>query len=190
MYKEGTKPSGLLCLKQGSVKLSRLGVEGNEYITALKKPIDFIGYKSIMAEQLHSNTATAIEDCEVCVINKSDFVSILKSNSELSLRLLKSFATELIATDRRTVNLTQKHMRGRMAEALIMLKDTYGLKEDKETINVELKRSEYAAMSNMTTSNAIKVLSGFAKENIIALEQRKVLIKDLTRLRKISELNI
>ena len=86
-----------------------------------------------------------------------------------------------------TVNLTQKHIRGRLAESLVFLIDSYGLEED-DTINIYLAREDLASLSNMTTSNAIRTLSIFVMEKIIVLDGRKIKILDEERLRKISKL--
>ena len=45
-------------------------------------------------------------------------------------------------SDERTVNLTQKHIRGRLAESLIFLKESYGLEEDGSTLSIYLSREE------------------------------------------------
>lgn len=89
--------------------------------------------------------------------------------------------------DALTVNLTQKHMRGRLAESLIILKNKYGYEDDGSTLSIYLSREELANMSNMTTSNAIRILSSLASENIIITDGRKIKIIDEHRLCLISE---
>jgi CRP-like cAMP-binding protein len=97
-------------------------------------------------------------------------------------------ATELGFSNLRTVNLTQKHIRGRLAESLLFLYDTYGTEDDRTTIRVYLSREDIANLSNMTTSNAIRTLSIFASENVISIDGRRIKILNLEQLRKISEL--
>jgi CRP-like cAMP-binding protein len=95
---------------------------------------------------------------------------------------------ELGQSDDRTINLTQKHIRGRLAEALLFLRDSYGLEEDDCTLSIYLSREDLANMSNMTTSNAIRTLSLFAQEKMIAIDGRKIKIIDEEALRKTSEI--
>jgi CRP-like cAMP-binding protein len=101
---------------------------------------------------------------------------------------MKTFADELGFSNNRTVSLTQKHIRGRLAESLLVLRDTYGFENDGKTIRVYLSREDIANLSNMTTSNAIRTLSILASEEIISLEGRKIMILDSYKLEKISEL--
>ena len=112
----------------------------------------------------------------------------MRSNPELSISIVKSFATELGFSNDRTVTLTQKHIRGRLAESLIFLKDTYEYEDDGKTIKIYLSREDVANLSNMTTSNAIRTLSTFAQEGVISIDGRKIRILDLHKLERISEL--
>ena len=68
-----------------------------------------------------------------------------------------------------------------------MLKEHYGLEEDGYTISIYLSREDFANMSNMTTSNAIRTLSAFASEKLIAIDGRKIKIINEEELKKISK---
>jgi len=188
IYKEGDKPNGLICLSKGKVKIFKEGVGGREQIVRMAKPIGFIGYRALFAEQNYLASAEAIEDIVICTIEKETLYKVLRSNPDLSFNIIRSLASELGFSNNRTVTLTQKHIRGRLAESLLFLKDIYGFEEDGATIKVYLSREDIANLSNMTTSNAIRTLSTFASEKIIALDGRKIKISDFKTLEKISEL--
>jgi len=188
IFKEGDKPTGLISLSSGKVKVFKEGVGGREQIVRMATPIGFIGYRALFAEEHHTATAVAIEDSVVCVIDKENVYKLLRGNSELCINIIKAFATELGFSHNRTVTLTQKHIRGRLAESLIFLKDTYGYEEDNQTIKIYLSREDIANLSNMTTSNAIRTLSTFAQEGVIAIDGRKIKIIKLAKLERINDL--
>ena len=85
------------------------------------------------------------------------------------------------------MHLTQKHIRGRLAETLLLMKKKYGVEDDGRTLAVYLSRVDLAQMSNMTTSNAIRTLSAFAQEGIIAIEGRKIKFVNVEELQVISD---
>ena len=188
IYKEGDKPTGLICLSEGKVKIFKEGVGGREQIVRMAKPVGFIGYRALFAEENYIASAIAIEDSVVCNIEKKALFEMLKVNSQFSSNIIKSLATELGFSNSRTVTLTQKHIRGRLAESLLFLVDTYGLEDNGKTIKVYLSREDIANLSNMTTSNAIRTLSTFASESVINLDGRKISINDMKVLNKISEM--
>jgi len=175
-------------LIRGKIKLFKEGVGGREQIVRMAKPVSIIGYRALFAEENYIASAQAIEDCVISVIDKTVLFDILHNNQELTLSILKSLATELGFSNNRTVTLTQKHIRGRLAESLVFLRDTYGYEDDGATLKVYLSREDIANLSNMTTSNAIRTLSSFAQENVIALDGRKVKILDTHKLERISNM--
>ena len=115
-------------------------------------------------------------------------MELLKVNNELALFFIRQLSIDLGIADERTVNLTQKHIRGRLAESLLFLKDTYGVEEDQCTLSIYLSREDLANLSNMTTSNAIRTLSNFANEKLITIDGRKIKIIEEEKLRKISKI--
>ena len=188
IYKEGDKPTGLIFLSKGKVKIFKEGVGGRDQIVRMAKQNGFIGFRALFAKQNYLATAEAIDESEIVTIEKNILFDVLEENGKFALKIIKFLATELGFSNTRTVTLTQKHIRGRLAEALLFLKDTYGFEEDSVTLKVYLSREDLANLSNMTTSNAIRTLSAFSQENVIGLEGRKIKILDINTLDHISEL--
>jgi len=188
IFKEGDRPTGLICLSAGKVKIFTEGISGREQIVRLAKPIGFIGFRALFAEENYIASAVAIEDSTVCLIDKESLFKLLKMNPEFSMAIIKYLATELGFSNKRTVTLTQKHIRGRLAESLLFLIETYGYEMDNQTLKVYLSREDIANLSNMTTSNAIRTLGAFAQEEVIGIEGRKIRILNLPLLEKISNM--
>jgi CRP-like cAMP-binding protein len=188
LFKEGDRSRGLIWLASGKVKIFKVGVGGREQILKMTGSSEFIGYRTLFSENIWSVSATAIEDSVICVLEKNSFVKILKRNADLSLKLFKVITEELSFANSRIISLTQKHVRGRLAESLLMLRDIYGYEADGKTICVSLSREDIAHLSNMTTSNAIRTLSIMALEGTIEIKRRKISILDNITLEHISEL--
>jgi CRP-like cAMP-binding protein len=188
IYCEGETPTHLLCLIKGKVKIYKDGVGGRSQIVRMIKPIDYFGYRAFFAEEPYLTAACAVDAATIFMIPSEVIGKLLKENNDLALFFIKAMAIDLGIADTRTVNLTQKHIRGRLAESILFLVDSYGLEEDGATLNIYLSRDDLASLSNMTTSNAIRTLSNFATEKIIAVDGRKIKVIDEERLRKISRI--
>jgi CRP-like cAMP-binding protein len=132
--------------------------------------------------------AAAFEPSAICLIPMSVITKLVSENNQLALFFIKQLSIDLGISDERTVNLTQKHIRGRLAESLLFLKESYGLEEDGCTLSIYLSREDLANLSNMTTSNAIRTLSNFANERLISIDGRKIKIIDEEKIRKISKI--
>lgn len=188
IYEIGEKPRGILYLVHGKAKIAKEGIGGREQIVRMAGAHSFIGYRALFAEEETYASATTLEDTSMLELPFDIVVATIRSNSDFALALLKSFATDLRFAENRTVTLTQKHIRGRLAESLLLLHKEYGVGEDEQTLQVLLSREDVAKLSNMTPSNAIRTLSAFAQEGVIALVGRAIKILNLEELERISRL--
>lgn len=188
IYSEGDVPTHMLCLISGKVKIFKDGISGRTQIIRVIKPVEYFGYRAYFANQNFVTAAAAFESSVICKIPIELIYQWMSTNNKLAMFFIKLLAIDLGISDQRTVNLTQKHIRGRLAEALLFLKDSYGLEEDGATLSIYLSREDLANLSNMTTSNAIRALSTFASEKLIAIDGRKIKVIDEERLRKISRI--
>jgi CRP-like cAMP-binding protein len=188
IYSEGQTPNHLFCLLEGKVKIYRDGVGGRSQIMRVIKPVEYFGYRAHFAGESFVTAAAAFEASIVCAIPMDIITHLVETNNKLAMFFIKLLSIDLGISDERTVNLTQKHIRGRLAESLLFLKETYGLEEDGATISIFLSREDLANLSNMTTSNAIRTLSIFAAEKLIAIDGRKIKVINEDELRKISRI--
>ena len=185
IYKESDHPSKMMFLLHGKVKIFKEGMGHNQIIRVIK-PNEMFGYRAFFAEEDYKTNAMAFEPSTVAFIPMTIIAKLMGSCQSLTQSIIKHLSTELGNSDDRTISLTQKHIRGRLAEALVFLKESYGVEEDGSTLNIYLTREDIANLSNMTTSNAIRTLSTFAEEKLISTEGRKIKILKEEELRKIS----
>ena len=188
IYCEGEAPTHLMCLLSGKVKIYKDGVGGRSQIIRVIKPVEYFGYRAHFAKEDYLTAAAAFESSTICLIPMEIIMNLISQNTELAMFFIRQLSIDLGIADERTVNLTQKHIRGRLAESLIFLKDSYGVEEDGSTLSIYLSREDLANLSNMTTSNAIRTLSNFSNERLISIDGRKIKIIDEEKLKKISKI--
>ena len=188
IYSEGDEPLNLLCLLKGKVKIYKEGVGGRSQIVRVVRPVEYFGYRAAFSDENYVTGASAFEASTVVIIPLRLIFSIPDRNAHLCNFFIRKLAKALGKSDERTVNLTQKHIRGRLAESILFLKENYGVEEDGCTLSIYLSREDMANLSNMTTSNAIRTLSLFAQEKMIAIDGRKIKIINEEALRKTSEI--
>ena len=188
IYFEGETHTYLMCLLSGKVKIYKDGVGGRSQIIRVIKSHEYFAYRAFFAEENYVTAAAAFEPCTICLIPMPTIVKLIQENPELSMFFIRQLTKFLGISDERTVSLTQKHIRGRLAESLLFLKDTYGVEEDQCTLSIYLSREDLANLSNMTTSNAIRTLSNFAAEKLIIIDGRKIKLIEEEKLKRISKI--
>ena len=188
IYCEGDMPTHIMCLLSGKVKIFKDGVGGRSQIIRVIKPVEYFAYRAYFANEEFVTAAAAFEPSVIGMIPMDTITRLISENNQLAWFFIQQLSIDLGISDKRTVSLTQKHIRGRLAESLLFLKESYGVEEDGFTLSIYLSREDLANLSNMTTSNAIRTLSNFASEKLIAIDGRKIKLIDEDRLKKISKI--
>ena len=188
VFREGETPYHLICLISGQVKIFKEGITGRDWIAHMVNSAQLLGYRALFGEENYNVSAQTIQDSIVCKVDKEAIFAIIKRNHPLVFSIMKMLARELSYVHTKTITLTQKHIRGRLAETLLLLDSTYGLEDDNLTLKVKLSREDLANMSNMTTSNAIRTLSAFSAEKLVELDGRKIKLLDRKNLEQISQM--
>ena len=177
----------LWCLLKGKVKLYKDGIGGRQQILRLYRPIQYFGYRAYFASEPYVSSAAAFEASTVGSLPMDLVKEMINDNRQLAWFFIHELSKNLGGSDTKIVTLTQKHIRGRLAEALIVLIDNYGFEDDGKTLKIYMAREDIANLSNMTTSNAIRTLSAFAQERIITVDGRRIKIVDEEKLHQISK---
>ncbi len=188
IHADGDESNCMYMLLQGKVRIYKEGVGQRLQIIRLLKPYDIFGYRACIAEGPYNSSASAFEDCVAYCLKREHFTYLVRKNGALCYAVMQMMARDLAIQEIKTINLTQKHIRGRLAESLLLLLKNYGFEQDGKTIAMLMPREDLANMSNMTTANAIRTLSQFAQEGIISIDGRHIQITDETALEKISRL--
>lgn len=187
IYAEGEEPENLWILLKGKVKKYKSGIGDRVQILRLYRPVQYFGHRAYFAQEPYVSTAAAFEPSTLGSLNMRIVEELIRQNNELAMFIIHNLSKTLGGSDTKIVNLTQKHIRGRLAEALLLLADNYGLEDDNATIKIYLSREDLANLSNMTTANAIRTLSTFVNEHLIIVDGRRIKIINEPQLRKISK---
>lgn len=189
IFYEGTQPQGLYCIYSGKVKIHKLGDGGKEQIVRLAKQGSVIGYRALLSNDNYYATATALEDTLVCFFPKSTYFNMLMTNPQFSMKTIQMLSSDLKIAEHMITNMAQKHVRERMAGALLLLKEFFGTENDGMTINTVLTREDIGSIAGTTTETSIRTLADFNRKKIVTLNGKKIKITDEKELLKIANLN-
>ncbi len=181
--KQGTAVTHAIFLRKGCVKLYIEGLNNRNIILYILKPPAYIGLLSFFESPYYSYSVAALEESEVCFIELDLVKKLYVENLDLLLILNKAFGKSVSNIMRKIISLNQKQIRGRFAENLIYLSDIH----ESKAFNLGLTRKEIGEMIAVSEENTVRLLTEFAKENIIAINGRNIEILDLPLLKKISE---
>jgi CRP-like cAMP-binding protein len=185
IYHEGNRGNGIYCVNRGIIKLYKTGSDGKEQIIRFAKAGDIIAYRSILSNEPACTTAKVIEDADLCFIPAKTLLSLVESNSDFSMELIKLSCKELGEANKFILDIAQKTVRERLAEVLLILKESFGIDSD-NVLQVLLTREELANIVGTATESVIRLLSEFKTDKVIELNGRRIKLIDIKKLDKIS----
>ena len=180
VYREGDTPRFIYYLHSGKVKIVKINKEGKEVVLELCKEGDYFGYWGVLEDLNHTETAEIIEDSVIWQIPKEDFNSILNTNAEVSGKFLKLLSKNLLIKEKKILELAYESVRKRVANSLVAMSDVYG--ED-DSFSMKMPRELIASMAGTSVETAIRMLTEFKKDNLIAVKSSEIKILDYEKLK-------
>ena len=187
LYEEGQSAEYLMAVLTGCVKIYKEGHKTRIQILRLVIPGQYFGYRARFVEESYVTSASCLKPTEICLVPMVCIERLVNQNLSLAKLFIRLLSRDLGVCDSRSISLTQSHIRGRLAETLIFLAYAYGTCPDNITLSVELSREDLAALSNMTTANAIRTLSSFQSEGLISIHGRAIRLNDAPKLRLLAQ---
>ncbi|HXH19257.1 MAG TPA: Crp/Fnr family transcriptional regulator [Chitinophagales bacterium] len=160
--------SGVYVLSSGIAKIYRSGPKGRQFIFRLIKEGDLFGYRMNSEEPGQHLAVDAVEDCEVCYIEKNDFEKAVNESPEVRQQLLIFYHTELFELLSRTCHLMQMNVRERIADTLLYIFRTYQqYQKGRQEIRISLGRQDIADLAGTTKEQVSRTITEFKSLGII-----------------------
>lgn len=186
IYREGSRINGVFCLNSGILKIYKTGSDGKEQIVAFAKEGDLTGYRSVLSNEPACTTASVINDADICFIPSNVIFHLIKTNGEFALDLMQLTCKELNQANSYIKDIAQKTVRERLAEALLMLENNFGVNSE-GFLNILLTREELANIVGTATESVIRLLSEFKSDNTIYMEGKKIRLVNKKYLEKLAK---
>ena len=173
IFKEGEEVKGIYFVYSGKVKVHKKWNGDKELILRFADAGAILGHRGLGGDHFYPVSATALEPVMVCYMELDFFKTSLKVNPELTLSLLDFFAQELKESEKRMRNMAHMSVKGRLAYALLLLKDKFGL-TPKGELNISISRQDIASYVGATYETVFRTLSELANEHIISLSGKNI----------------
>ncbi len=183
LYQEGKRPRFLYYLMKGKVKAYKSHEDGKEYITNLYSDGDFIGYTALIEDSNYDDSATILEDAEIMMIPKDDFLKMVYSDISIASKFIHIITQNVKEKEDRLLNLAYSSLRKRVAKALVDIVEKFRLKE--QTSPIEISREDIAQYVGTATESLIRTLSDFKAEKHIDIKSGKIIVNNVEKLKNL-----
>jgi CRP/FNR family transcriptional regulator len=184
LFQEGEPVNGIYFIYTGKVKVHKHWGEEKELIVRFAQAGDIVGHRGVGSEMIYPVSATALEPVTVCFIDLDFFQATLKVNHGFLHELMMFYAQELQESEKNMRNLVHMPVKGRLANALLLLRDKFGTSED-GTIDMTLSRQDLASYTGTTYETAFRIMSELIQDNVIAVSGKSIAVMNVERLRQL-----
>jgi len=177
--------STMFVILSGRIKISRISVEGREVILSILMDGDFFGEMAILDGQTRSANAVTLEDTEMLIIRRENFLQMLHDYPQVAINLLKELAHRLRRSDAQIKSLSLQNALGRVASTLLRIADDSGIiKQGIVEITQLPPQQDLANMAGTSRETISRVIKSLGQLGYVKKQSSKLLILDYERFRQ------
>ena len=176
IFWENDLPRYLYFINTGKVKLYKTNEYGKELIIKVCGQGDFFGYTSLLENKKYNYAAQVLEEAELKLIPKNDFLQLIISNRDVTSQLIKLLTNNVIEKENQLLQLAYNSIRKRVADALI------NLSEQEKNNEITIKREDLAQIVGTAKESVIRTLAEFKKDGYIDIQRSKIIILQKSKL--------
>ncbi|MGN6211143.1 response regulator [Parafilimonas sp.] len=184
VYAEGQRPKAVYYIKNGKIKIYKSNEDGKELITAICSTGDFFGYTYILEEISYKENAKVLEDAELMLIPKDDFLSLISSDAQVARQFIKLITRNVLDKEENLLMLAYNSLRKKVAYQLIQVFEKFK-NENSSSDAINISRENLAQTAGIATESLIRTLSDFKSEKLIDLQGSTITILNETKLRNL-----
>lgn len=184
IFKQGSACTHVVSFNSGLAKIYLEGYNNKQLIIRLIKTGEFIASPGLISSNHHYYSISAIEPSKVCFIETSIIKSIFKRNQLFGEMLMRDIHSYYSKTLQKLINLNQKHMHGRISEALLYLADDI---YETDSFTLSITKKELSDMAGISAESSSRILKEFHEQGSIQINKKEIEIIDKDYLMQISE---
>jgi CRP/FNR family transcriptional regulator len=185
LFRAGDRFESLYAIRLGFLKSTITSSDGREQVTGFHMAGEVVGLDGI-SNETHSCDAVALEDTEVCVIPYERLEEVAAAVPVLRNHFHKVMSREIVREHGVMLLLGSMHAEERIAAFLLNLSQRFEARGYSRTEFVlRMTRAEIGSFLGLKLETVSRVLSRFAQDGFIEVNQKHVRIVDPDRLRAI-----
>lgn len=185
LFRAGDRFDALYAVRLGFLKSTVMSSDGREQVTGFHMAGELVGLDGIGTET-HSCDTVALEDTEVCVIPYQRLEEVAAAVPVLRHHFHKVMSREIVREHGVMLLLGSMHAEERLAAFLLNLSQRFEARGYSRTEFVlRMTRAEIGSFLGLKLETVSRVLSRFAQEGLIEVNQKHVRILNTEGLRAI-----
>lgn len=175
IFAKGSPGNSMMLVLRGSVRISSISLAGKEIVLNIINPGEIVGEIALLDGGERTGDATAIDDCELLVLNRRDFLPFLANHADICLMLIRILCQRLRQTSEQVEDVLFRHIEARIAKALLHLAERA---DRPNATELHLSQSELGHIVGGSRESVNKELQAMQKAGLIDLAKGSIVIRD------------
>jgi CRP-like cAMP-binding protein len=186
IFRKGDPGISMMSIVSGRVKVSVASPDGKEAVLAVLGPGEVLGEMAIIEDKDRSADATALDACELLILQKRDFIPFLERNPAIAIRLLRMLCERLRRTSAQVEDRTFLSLPARLAKTLLDLAESGGRETENGTrVDFNMSQKNFGGLMGASRESVNKQLHAWQSEGLLTIGRGHVVLarpEDLARV--------
>lgn len=184
LFQQGDEGTALYIIVQGRIKIS-LSRRMDNVTLAILGQAEFLGEMALLDDLPRSADAIALEDSQLYVLNRKDFLSFLSNNGHTVYAILNSLSRRLRKTDDQLAEMCFLNLSARLAKRLVDLAETQEPKAvNPNSYDLNISQQELGNILGVSRESINKELKILRNKGVVSTLRNSIHILDLESLKK------
>ncbi len=186
LFHKGDEGSQIYAVVSGRLKALTTSREGDDVVFSILGPGEVFGEIALLGGRRRTATVTALEPCELLVIDRREFLDFLRRDPDVAIGMMGVLAGRIERLSEWVEDTLFLNLPLRLAKKLMVLGERYG-EETPAGLRLDLKLSqeEWGDLVGTTRQSINKQLRAWTAEGILSVDRGYIVIHrrdDLERL--------
>jgi CRP/FNR family cyclic AMP-dependent transcriptional regulator len=172
IFRKGDPGNSLFAVRSGSVKISAPSSEGKDAVLNVLGPGGVFGEIALLDGGPRTADAVALSDCELLVLERRDFLPLVKERPDALLKLIELVCGRLRHTSEQVEDIVFLDLPGRLAKTLLKLSQEAPGAGRK----IQITQREIGQIIGMSRESTNKQLRAWESRKLLKIERGGIII--------------
>ena len=173
LFVKGDPGTALFAIVNGTVKISVPSITGREATFNVLHGGEIFGEIALLDGQMRAADAVTVTDCELMVIERSDFLRFVRAEPMVSIKIIELLCARLRLTSARMEEVVFLDLSARLARFLLRLRDENEASDQNRLAITQHKISEILGTTRESVNKHLQI---WVRRNLVAIKRGCIII--------------
>jgi CRP/FNR family cyclic AMP-dependent transcriptional regulator len=187
LFHKGDEGRQVFIIMDGKLKALTTSVDGDDVVFSILGPGEVFGEIALLGGTQRTATVSAIEACELLVIDRRDFMAFLVTHPDISANLLQVLALRLKRVSELVEDTLFLNLPLRLAKKLNALSRLYGQAvEGGVRVDLKLSQEEWGDLVGATRESINKQVRSWVEQGMVRVDKGYIVILQPLELQRLA----